>query len=329
MSVLRIAYCPTLRSPGGLTAATHLYAQATRSVAPPDVLVGPALPPSWNGSVELCQVSGHRDALRVVDALCAERPVHVVTLQNPALIRRRWKASSVVQNHAALHLILAISRARTPREMLRYVGLTAGSLLQLVQSEHWHSLNTDVPWPFARLGRYAGALTNRAAADGDEQVVNALGAQPSASSVSVAWVGSFDGFRRPDLFLDACEHLAPTGRIVMVARSSDPGVRRAIVRRVERLRSGGRSIDLHIDVDRERSLALLRQAAAVVFTSTIEGSPIAFVEACLLSPVVLAIDRVHYRESVPQDARAEVQFIDGLDVDQLGRALVAATRCQP
>lgn len=329
MSALWIAYCPTLRSPGGLTAATHLYAQATQSAAPPDVFVGPVLPPSWDGSVQLREVSGHWAAMKAVDALCADRPVHVVTLQNPALIRRRWKASSVVQNHAALHLFLAISRARTPREMFRYVGLTAGSLVQLVQSGRWHSLNTDVPWLFARLGRYAGALTNRAAADGDEQVVNALVGQPSASSVSVAWVGSFDGFRRPDLFLDACEHLPPAGHIVMVARSSDSGVRRAIVRRVERLRSGGRNIDLHIDVDRERSLAVMRRAAATVFTSTIEGSPIAFVEACLLSPVVIAIDRVHYHESVPQDARAEVQFIDERYVDDFRRALLAARGHQP
>ncbi len=325
MSALRIAYCPTLRSPGGLTAAIHLYAQATRSAAPPDVFVGPALPPSWDGSVELREVSGHRDAIRAVDALSAERPVHVVTLQNPALIRRRWKASSVIQNHAALHPFLAMSRARTPREMLRYLGLTAGSLVQLVQSERWHSLNTDVPWAFARLGRYAGALTNRAVADADEQVEDALAGEPSTPTVSVAWVGSFAGFRRPDLFLDACEQLPPTKHIVMVARSSDPGVRRAIVRRVERLHSRGRSIDLHIDVDRERSLALVRQAAAAVFTSTIEGSPVAFVEACLLSPVVIAIDRVHYRESVPQNARAEVRFIDERDVDNFGRALLAAT----
>lgn len=325
MSALRIAYCPTLRSPGGLTAATHLYAQATRSTAPPDVFVGPALPPSWDGSVELRQVSGHWDAIKAVDALSAERPVHVVTLQNPALIRRQWKASTVIQNHAALHLFLAISRARTPREMLRYVGLTAGSFVQLMQSEHWHSLNTDIPWPFARLGRYAGALTNRAATGGDGQVANALMGQRSTSAVSVVWVGSFDGFRRPDLFLDACEHLAPAARIVMVARSSDPGVRRAVVRRVEHLRAEGRSIDLLIDVDREHSLAILRQAVAAVFTSTIEGSPIAFVEACLLSPVVIAIDRVHYRESVPQDGRAEVQFVNERDVGNFGRALAAAT----
>lgn len=320
-----VLFAPSLRSVGGLEAFTHLvdqvvpWSRVTEAVCSREVAAVLA-----QTGLPVREVDGLREGRRALRS-APDRAI-VLAVQNPVLTDRGVDLVTIVQNHAALHPWVASAAARSWSERMRYPVLAVLTLLQLRRSRLWYSLNRRVPWLARRSGSWAGSLSNR-----DLEVVPPT-PRPDASADGprrVVWLGSWWGFRRPLLALDAFALAATRAdrpiALDLVAASGDVRVRTAVDERVAQLRQRGLTIEVTHDLPHDEVLGRLAACDAAMFTSAVEGSPVSFVEACSLAPAVIAPDLADYSESIPRRASAEVRLV-GATTEALATELVEVLR---
>jgi glycosyltransferase involved in cell wall biosynthesis len=298
-----VLFAPTLRSGGGYASLQgHLAPYLPRLTAAlvSDAASLRAALPGMGG--EVAEVSGHLDGIRRLRTyLRTGQATHVIAAQNPILPVAPI-AVSIIQNHFLVKPFRAARLDPYPEEWLRLFGGAVLTALQVARSQETIVLNSAYPRWWGRRGCLRVVPNSLS-----ESVI----CRPSAPRRrTIAVVSSFHRFRGLHLTIDAFRRsgLCASGWR-MVVHASSGNVRyericRQLVARTPAVDFGPEGPAIHT----------LATASIALFPSKLEGSSIAFLEALVLVPRLIAFDAPHFRESTSLgDTLAIVDWLPGWD----------------
>jgi FkbM family methyltransferase len=261
---------------------------------------------------EVVEASGHFSGARALrrHARTTGR-LDVVAVQNPVLPVVPLK-SSLMQNHVFVTPWSAFRLQPDPRYWPALLMGTFATALQVRRSAETVVLNSSYPAYWERWTRVR-VKPNSLGAD-------TLGFAPAEERLPViAAVTSFYRFRGLEVALRGFQSsdLAAAGwRMVVHAAPGDP-------RYESRCRRLAATIPgVRFATEAEPARGTMATSALACFPSRIEGSSIAFLEALLLKPTVIAFDGPHFRQAVDAAVEApQVEWVTTWDPAAWGAAL--------